>query len=45
VFGGMLAAAVFVSLFVPIFFKVNQTLREKFQGPEQDSNKELTDKI
>ena len=45
VFGGMLAAAVFVPLFVPVFFKVIQTLREKFHGPEQDSNKELTDKI
>ena len=32
VFGGMLAAAILVPLFVPVFFKVVQSMREKFHG-------------
>ena len=32
VFGGMVAAAIFVPLFVPVFFKVIQAMREKFHG-------------
>lgn len=33
VFGGMVAAAVLVPLFVPVFYRVIQTLREKVKGP------------
>lgn len=41
VFGGMLAAAFLVPLFVPVFFKVIQGLREKFHGvPDQPGKKE-----
>jgi HAE1 family hydrophobic/amphiphilic exporter-1 len=32
VFGGMVAAAIFVPIFVPVFFKVIQAMREKFHG-------------
>jgi HAE1 family hydrophobic/amphiphilic exporter-1 len=45
VFGGMVAAAVFVPLFVPVFFKVIQSMREKFHGSEQASSTEVTDNI
>jgi len=37
VFGGMVAAAIFVPLFVPIFFKVLQAMREKFHGIDKNS--------
>ncbi len=37
VFGGMVAAAIFVPLFVPVFFKVMQAMREKFHGIDKNS--------
>jgi HAE1 family hydrophobic/amphiphilic exporter-1 len=45
VFGGMVAAAVFVPLFVPVFFKVIQAMREKYHGSEQGSKTEASDQI
>ncbi len=38
VFGGMVAAAIFVPLFVPVFFKVMQAMREKFHGTNGSPN-------
>lgn len=37
VFGGMLAAAFLVPLFVPVFFKVIQAMREKFHGSDVEA--------
>lgn len=37
VFGGMLAAAILVPLFVPVFFKVIQGMREKFHGADVEA--------
>jgi HAE1 family hydrophobic/amphiphilic exporter-1 len=39
VFGGMVAAAIFVPLFVPVFFKVIQTMREKSRGGDKAQDK------
>ncbi len=40
VFGGMLAAAILVPLFVPVFFKVVQAMREKFNTGNTPLEKE-----
>jgi hypothetical protein len=36
---------VFVPLFVPVFFKVIQAMREKYHGSEQGSKTEASDQI
>jgi HAE1 family hydrophobic/amphiphilic exporter-1 len=42
VFGGMVAAAILVPVFVPVFFKVIQAMRERFRGEKPEEKQRDT---